>query len=112
MPEEKPSEEEAKPVEEAPEEMPTPIEEGEVAEEKPKIPNVFVHEPAPHTGSLTGPRLLVVVDEGKGYPMDDAADRWVREHNIPILGEMPEGVEVAGAERCANLVELAKKLEA
>lgn len=100
--------------EEGPTEVTEPREEAAPVEEAPKVPvpNIFVHEPAPHTGTLTGPRLLVVVDEGKGYPMDDAADRFVREHNILILADMPESIQIVGAECCADLVALSKKLEA
>lgn len=88
------------------EEAPAPV------EEAPKVPNIFVHEEQPYTGTLTGPRLLVVVDEGKGYPMDESANNWVREHNIPILSEMPEGVKAEGASEYADLTNLTRKLEA
>lgn len=104
--------------EETTEEQPTPSEESTVeeqpseqpSEEKPteevKIPNIFM------VGSFEGGRALVVLDEEKAYPMDDFADRFVREHNIPILAEYPLGVKVAGSDRAADLVSLAKKLEA
>jgi len=87
-------------VEEAPpEEAPT--------EARPKpVPKVFM------VGSFEGARALVVVDEGKAYPMDDKADAFVREHNIPILPDYPEGVHVEGSDRAADLTALAKKLEA
>jgi len=91
------------------------VEEAHVEEKAPapvEVPNIFVHEEQPYTGTLTGPRLLVVVDEGKGYPMDEATNNWVREHNIPILAEMPEGVKAEGALGYADLAELTRKLEA
>ena len=91
-------------VEEQPSEAPTPTEES-VAEEA-KIPNIFM------VGSFEGGRALVVLDEGKAYPMDGLADAFVREHNIPILTEYPEGVSVTGSDRAADLGALAKKLGA
>ena len=94
------------PEEAYPEEAPAPV------EEAPKVPNIFVHEPAPNTGTLTGPRLLVVVDEGKGYPMDESANIFVRQNKIPILAEIPEGITLEGADHYADLAELTKKLEA
>ncbi len=90
-------------VEEAPtEEAPT--------EEPVKVPNIFVHEAEPYTGTLTGPRVLVVIDEGKAYPMDESANAFVRANNIPILAKMPEGVTVEGSVTYADLSELAKRV--
>ena len=109
MSEEEPSGEEeptevTEPSEE--EEAPAPVEEAR------KVPNIFVVEAEPHTGSLTGPRVLVVVDEGKAYPMDESANGFVRQHNVPILAKMPEGIKLEGATTYADLAELTKKLEA
>lgn len=70
----------------------------------PKIPNIFV------VGSWDAGRALVVVDEGRAYPMDDKADAFAREHNIPIFPEYPEGVSVEGSDRAADLIALKKKL--
>jgi len=63
-------------------------------------------------GSFEGGRALVVLDEGKAYPMDEKADAFVREHNIPILTEYPSDIKVEGSDRAADLATLAKKLEA
>jgi outer membrane biosynthesis protein TonB len=112
--EEQPTEEPT--VEEQPSEAPTPTEEP-VAEKVPeevypevpsaeRIPNIFM------VGSFEGGRALVVLDEEKAYPMDEKADSFVREHNIPILANYPEGVTVVGSDRAADLTALAKKLEA
>lgn len=103
-PEEQPTPSEEPTVEEQPSEAPTPTEEPVV--EEVKIPNIFM------VGSFEGGRALVVLDEGKAYPMDDFADKFVREHNIPILAEYPSDVKVEGSDRAADLVSLAKKLEA
>jgi len=78
----------------------------EEAVPKPEVPNVFM------VGSFEGARALVVLDEGKAYPMDDKADAFVREHNIPILPDYPEGVNVTGSDRATDFASLAKKLEA
>lgn len=98
----------AEPVEgpsEAEEEQPTEEPVVEEPKEEAKIPNIFVHE-------TEAGRALVVLDEGKVYPMDEKADAFVRDNNIPILANYPEGVVVVGSDRAADLVSLAKKLEA
>jgi len=118
VPEEKVAEEAVEeahfePTEVPAEEKPTPIPtEEEKPIEAPKVPNIFVHEEQPWTGTLTGPRSLVVVDECKCYPMDGVTDNWVRQHNIPILPNIPEGIKLEGANKIANLAELTKKIEA
>lgn len=96
------------PTEEQPSEAPVPTEEtvAEQPTEKVEIPNIFM------VGSFESARALVVLDEGKAYPMDDKADAFVREHNIPIYPDYPEGIHVEGSDRAADLVALTKKLEA
>ena len=108
MSEEEPKTEESEEVkeEEVTEEA---VEEAHVEEAR-KVPNIFVHEAEPHTGTLTGPRVLVVIDEGKAYPMDESANAFVRANNIPILAEMPEGVTIEGSATYADLSELAKRV--
>jgi len=110
LPEEKVAEEavEEAHIEEKPEEAPAPVEEAPAPTptEEVKIPNIFM------VGDFDRARALVVLDEGKAYPMDDLADRFVREHNIPIFPEYPQGVNVTGSDRAADLNVLAKKLEA
>jgi len=99
------SSEEEPPAEE--EEVEAPTEEP-VAEEAPSpgVPNIFM------VGSFEGGRALVVVDERKAYPCDEKTDQFIRDNNIPILSEYPEGITVEGSDRAADLVALAKKLEA
>jgi len=109
LPKKKKAEEE-KPAELEPsatEEVPTEPTEAPIKEApQPEVPNIFM------VGSFEGGRALVVVDEGKAYPMDEKADSFVRDHNIPILSEYPESVTIEGADRAADLTALAKKLEA
>jgi len=94
-----PTEEET--TEEAPTEAPS-----EEAPPKPEVPNIFM------VGSFEGGRALVVVDEGKAYPCDEKTDQFIRDNNIPILAEYPEGINIEGSDRAADLSALAKKLEA
>ena len=119
---EEPEEEipEVKPVE--PEEAPEELEEEEeaVPEAPPveELPNIFVSDSSTPPRDLTGPRILVVVDEKKAYPMDANVNRWVLEHDVPIKVPTPEldakikelGVE--GQTTLPDLAELTKKLEA
>jgi len=112
---------EVKPVEpeEAPEELAEEEEEA-VAEAPPveELPNIFVADSSTPPRSLTGPRVLYVVDEKKAYPMDANVNRWVLEHDVPIKVPTPEldakikelGVE--GQTTLPDLSELTKKLEA
>lgn len=119
--EEAPAEEKPVVEEEVPEEKP-PVEEEAVAEEaappEEALPNIFVSDCSTPPRSLTGARTLVVVDEKKAYPMNNAVNAWVREHDIPIKAPTPElgakikelGIE--GLTKLPDLAELTKKLEA
>ena len=116
-----------RPVEpgEAPEELgEAEVEEKEeaVAEAAPveELPNIFVADSSTPPGSLTGPRILYVVDEKKAYPMNNEVNRWVREHDIPIktpdeVAELEAKIKEVGIEGQTNPPDLAKlteKLEA
>jgi len=50
-----------------------------------KLPSLFVVDWSKPFGSLTGPRLLVSLKEGKVWPMDLLANQWTRQNKIPIF---------------------------
>lgn len=114
MPEEEPGTEEE--TETETEEVPVET----VEEEKPvtaePLPIIFVVDSSKPTGSLTGPRALIVVDEKNSYPMNDDVNTWVRDHNIPIkkptrkLDNQIKKLGITGQTRSPDLAALEKKL--
>ena len=92
-----------------------PLPEEEIAEAPiEEFPNIFVIDQSEPFGSLTGPRRLLVVDEKKCWPMDEAVNTWVREHNIPIKEstvELEEKVaDFVGETTIPDLAKLTEKL--
>lgn len=112
--------EEEAPAEVVEEEKP-PVEEEAVAEEavapEEALPNIFVSDSSTPPKSLTGPRILYVLDEKRCYPMNNEVNAWVHEHNVPI--KVPTEVEaqikefeIEGQNTLPDLAQLTKKLEA
>ena len=95
-----------------------PVEEEAVAEEAAAeaLPNIFVADSSIPPGTLSGGRVLVVVDEKKAYPMSEEVNAWVLSHGVPIkvstpeLGRQMKELGIVGQTNFPDLTALAEKL--